>query len=90
MIVGAFIIRSARRFFAWLIPVIFNVLVFVLAGFVLTYGLVAAGLPYLIAPLIAGFMLVGPALTLGFHAISRDLEQGRKPSLRRALVDLDS
>lgn len=55
-------------------------LIFVLAGFALTFGLVAAGLTYLIAPLIAGFMLVGPALTVGFYAISRDLEQGERPS----------
>ena len=61
-------------------------LIFVVAGFLLTVALVAAGLVYMIAPLIVGFMLVGPALTVGFHAVSRDLEAGRKPSLGRALL----
>ncbi|CAH2599618.1 conserved membrane protein of unknown function [Rhodovastum atsumiense] len=59
-------------------------LVFVVGGFVLTAGLVMADLDYLIAPLTTGFMLVGPALTVGFYAISRDLEAGREPSLSRA------
>jgi uncharacterized membrane protein len=40
---------------------------------------------YLLAPLSCGFLLLGPALTVGFQAISRDLEQGRKPSLFSAL-----
>jgi uncharacterized membrane protein len=61
-------------------------LIFVAAGFVLTYGLTAAGLTYLIAPLIAGFMLVGPALTVGFYAVSRDLEEGRPPTTAAALA----
>jgi len=40
---------------------------------------------YLLAPLSCGFLLLGPALTVGFQAISRDLEQGKKPTLIRAL-----
>lgn len=61
-------------------------LIFVIAGFILTVGLYVTGFEYLIAPTIAGFLLVGPALTVGLYAISRDLDAGRKPSLGRALT----
>ena len=61
-------------------------LIFVASGVLLTFGLERAGLVYLIAPLIAGFMLVAPALTVGFYAISQDLEAGTPPSLRRAVL----
>jgi uncharacterized membrane protein len=59
---------------------------FVVAGLWLTAGLTAAGMDYLILPLAAGFLLVGPAFALGFYAISRDLEAGREPTLRRAFA----
>ena len=55
-------------------------LIFVIAGILLTVGLIAAGLTHLIGPLVVGFLLVGPALTVGFYAISRDLAAGRRPS----------
>jgi len=54
-------------------------------------GLAIAGLLwntdtlYLLAPMSCGFLLLGPALTVGFQAISRDLERGKKPSLIEAL-----
>jgi uncharacterized membrane protein len=57
---------------------------FVVFGLVLAFGLAAADAEYLILPLSAGFLLVGPALTVGFYAISRDLEAGREPSLASA------
>ncbi|MCK5620726.1 MAG: DUF2189 domain-containing protein [Alphaproteobacteria bacterium] len=60
-------------------------LIFVVAGILLTAGLFLADLEYLIPLMISGFLLVGPALTVGFHAISRDLEHGEQPSLQRAL-----
>ncbi len=60
-------------------------LIFVVTGILITVGLFLAGLEYLIALMVSGFLLVGPALTVGFHAISRDLEHGERPSLRRAL-----
>jgi uncharacterized membrane protein len=61
-------------------------LLFVIIGLILTLGLWRAGATYLVVPLASGFMLLGPALTLGFHAISRDLERGERPSLVRALL----
>lgn len=61
-------------------------LIFALAGLLLAAALFAANLIYLFVPLACGFMLVGPALTLGFYAISRDIENGEAPSLIRALL----
>jgi uncharacterized membrane protein len=58
----------------------------VATGFVLTLGLTAAGYFYLTAPLIVGFMLVGPSLTVGYYAISREVEAGRRPTLSGALA----
>lgn len=61
-------------------------LIFVIAGFALSAGLFLLNVPYLLLPLVAGFLLVGPALTVGFYAVSRDIEQDRRPSLARALL----
>lgn len=61
-------------------------LVFVVAGVALTAGLAALDVAYLIAPLCAGFLIVGPALTVGFYAISREIEAGRTPRLGAALM----
>ncbi len=58
-------------------------LIVIAIGIVLTLGLYLERIEYLIAPFTAGFLFVGPALTVGFYAISRDLEAGRRPSLRQ-------
>jgi len=60
--------------------------VVVVGGFVLTFGLAAAGYFYLTAPLVVGFMLVGPALTVGYYGISREVEAGRRPTLGAAFT----
>ncbi|MBB4266279.1 DUF2189 domain-containing protein [Roseospira visakhapatnamensis] len=61
-------------------------LLFTLSGFALTAGLVLVGWDYLITPMIAGFLLVAPALALGFHDISRRLEAGERPTLGTTLL----
>ena len=61
-------------------------LLFVIIGFGLTVGLWHTQAAYLILPLASGFMLLGPALTIGFQAISRDIERGEHPSFARALL----
>jgi uncharacterized membrane protein len=61
-------------------------LLFVVAGYILTFGLWRIHSIYLLLPLVSGFMLLGPALTLGFQAISRDLERHERPSFSGALL----
>ena len=61
-------------------------LFFVAVGLALTIGLYLAGYEYLIAPTIEAFLLIGPALTVGLHGISRSLEQGEKPTLAAAFT----
>jgi uncharacterized membrane protein len=61
-------------------------LLFVIIGLALTVGLWHTQAAYLLLPLASGFMLLGPALTIGLQAISRDLERGERPSFARALL----
>lgn len=60
-------------------------LLFVVIGFALTYGVWRTGNLFLLAPLASGFILLVPLLSVGFHAISRDIEQNRRPSFSGAL-----
>lgn len=60
-------------------------LVFVVIGFALTYGLWRTDKMYMLLPLASGFMLLVPLLSLGFLAISRDIEQKRPPTFSGAL-----
>ena len=41
------------------------------------------GLDYILFPALAGFMVVGPLVAIGLYQKSRDLAEGRKPSLGR-------
>ena len=60
-------------------------LIFVVAALALTVGLFLTGFEYLIVPFLEAFLFIGPALTVGFYAISRELEQGSRLSLAGAL-----
>jgi len=53
--------------------------IFAGAGLVVTAGLYYMGVPYLIWPMAAGFILIAPIFCTGFYGISRRLEQGEKP-----------
>ncbi len=61
-------------------------LVFVAAGYVLTFGLAWAGLFFLVPPLTAGFFLVAPLLAIGLYEVSRHIERGERPTLHRILT----
>jgi uncharacterized membrane protein len=39
----------------------------------------------LLATFLSGFIYIAPMLAIGLHAVARDLERGREPSLRRSL-----
>jgi uncharacterized membrane protein len=59
--------------------------VFALGGYALSLGLWLYGLVYLVLPLAAGFMIVGPVLAMGFYEISRRHAAGEPVSFRTAL-----
>jgi uncharacterized membrane protein len=60
--------------------------VFVLVSYLLTLGLVAEGLFFIIPPLAAGFFLVAPLLGIGLYQISDTLERGEQVQFCNALT----
>jgi uncharacterized membrane protein len=61
-------------------------MLFVVASYLITFGLVLNQLFYLVLPLAAGFFLVAPALGMGLYEISRTLERRGTPTLRRTIA----
>jgi len=61
-------------------------LLFVVLGFAVTGGVLMMDMAWLVLPLVGGFLLVGPVLSIGLCEISRALEAGRRPSLWEALT----
>lgn len=59
---------------------LFFAAIFVAIGLAVVLSLTAWHTPWLIYPFAIGFPLVGPFAAVGFYEVSRELEQGRKPS----------
>lgn len=60
--------------------------VFVLASWALTGLLLAVDMWFLVLPMAAGFMLLGPLFAVGLYEVSRCLEAGRTPTLGEAVI----
>lgn len=61
-------------------------LIFVVIGLALTFGLSRTEKIYMLLPLASGFMLLVPLVSLGLHAMSRDIENRQRPSFLEALT----
>ena len=59
---------------------------FIILGLIISFGFYFMGWPYLILPGLTGFLLVGPAVGIGFYEISRRYAAGEKVSLIGAVT----
>lgn len=59
---------------------------FIIIGFAVSFGFYFMGWPYLILPGLTGFLLVGPAVGIGYYEISRRHAAGEKVSLFAAVT----
>jgi uncharacterized membrane protein len=55
-------------------------------GYLITWGLWSTGYVYLVLPLTAGFLIVGPILTVGLYEASRRRELGQATTIADALA----
>jgi uncharacterized membrane protein len=57
-----------------------------ITGYVITWGLFAFDMAYLVLPFVAGFLIVGPILAVGLYEASRRGEAGETTTLTEALA----
>ncbi|MCS6878410.1 MAG: DUF2189 domain-containing protein [Geminicoccaceae bacterium] len=57
-----------------------------LTGYLILFGLWWAGMLYLVLPLLGGFLIVGPILTVGLYEAARRREEGRGTTFFEALA----
>ncbi|MDV7339852.1 DUF2189 domain-containing protein [Terasakiella sp. A23] len=60
--------------------------IFLVLGLIISFGFHFAGLPYLIFPSISGFLLVGPAIAVGFYEGSLRRQNGEEFKLIHAFL----
>jgi uncharacterized membrane protein len=54
-------------------------------GYVITWGLFASDMTYLVLPFVAGFLIVGPILAVGLYEASRRSVEGKSTTMGQAL-----
>jgi len=60
------------------VPSLLYGVVFAVAGWLITFGLFYVDVFYLVLPMTAGFLIMGPFAATGFYEISRQREQGKR------------
>jgi uncharacterized membrane protein len=64
---------------------IYGLIVFAVS-LAIVWGLFRLQLDYILFPAFAGFMVVGPLIAIGLYQKSRDIEDGKQPSLARMIL----